>query len=108
MRDWLDFMEGTLLDILAKNYLKYQPIQVKDNKYVLTLELPGIKEKDIKLTFRNFNVILTAPNGLNNYLYIGEDVDEDNITATLEDGILTVILPKKPISQGKTIKITRP
>ena len=110
MRDlyYLDILGGSLLDLLEASFYKQDPIKSMDDKYTLRVELPGIKEKDLELTFYDGELKIKHYKGDNRQLYIGDNVDEDNISATLEDGILTVTFPKKNKSTVKTIKISKP
>ena len=80
----------------------------KGNEYVFTLTLKNLKREDIQLNVENQQLILTIHQSLNttedsfqsyqsqsfsqaSSLY---DVDVDQITATLKDDTLTIILPK--------------
>jgi HSP20 family molecular chaperone IbpA len=89
MRDfyYLDMLGNTLLDILEANFYKTYPITYNDNNTVLKLEMPGVKEKDLELTFSKDSLRLKLKQGDPKTIYIGEYVDEDGITANLEDGI---------------------
>lgn len=38
--------------------------------------------------------------------FISEDIDPNNITATIEDGVLSIVLPKCDVKNTKTLKVT--
>ena len=109
MRDFyfLDTLGESLLRVLEANAYKYPYITYDEKKYTLRLEMPGVKEKDLTLSFSYESLKIKLADGGSKNLYIGDNVDEDNIAATLEDGILTVTFPKKS-SAVKTIKISKP
>lgn len=106
---WDTFGEAILdvLDVIEKGYTHRNPIKYEKDKYVLTLELPGVKEKDLELSFEKETLRIKSPRGDPYRLYIGSDIDDEKITATLEDGILTITFPKKQSSSVKTITISK-
>jgi HSP20 family protein len=86
-----------------------------DNKYIIESELPGLNEKDIQVEVKNGYLYFSGEkkteekkNGkvccreFNSYskfqrkIRIGDDVDADNITATLKDGLLKIEVPVVP------------
>lgn len=88
-------------------------IKENDKEYVLEAELPGIDKEDISLEVRN-NMLTISVNRdekieekRDNYIrrerracsmarsFSLENVNADKITAKHENGILTVVLPKK-------------
>ena len=95
-----------------------------ENELVVTAELPGVKKDQVKVTFENG--ILTVdgqrkPNeprkdaevllnemqirDFSRSIRIDVEVDVNNITAELEDGILSVTLPKKEVAKPKQIEV---
>lgn len=74
----------------------------EDGHVVLSTDLPGIKHADLKVEFRDagLHVVGTRKQGTKKQSFIrrlamDEDIiDVENLTATLEDGILTVKAPK--------------
>jgi HSP20 family protein len=103
--------------------LKVNIVENEDN-YTLTAEVPGIKEKDIDLEIKDGLMTLkghseeSQEKEENHYrmrefnrrsfersFRIGEGVDPDKISAKLENGVLTVVLPKKEEAKPKTVKV---
>ena len=103
--------------------LKVNIVENEDN-YTLTAEVPGMKEKDIDLEVKDGLITLkghveeSQEKEENNYrmrefnrrsfersFRIGEGVDSDKISAKLENGVLTVALPKKEEAKPKTVKV---
>ncbi len=91
-----------------------------DNNYVINVSLPGVKKENILIDVENNNLILTAERNENNdlkYNYkrtffgkyeeiftLSKDVDKDNITASLSDGILIITIPKKDFEKENNKK----
>ena len=95
-----------------------------ENELVVTAELPGVKKDQVKVTFENG--ILTIDGQRRPYetpkdaqvlmnemrkmdfsrsIRINVEVDVNNITAELEDGILSVTLPKMEEAKPKQIEV---
>ena len=81
----------------------------EDDNVVLSTELPGIKHADLKVEFRDsaLHVAGSRKKGTKKQSFLrrvalDEDaIDVDNLTATLEDGILTVKAPKAKKPEDK-------
>lgn len=99
-------------------YLKTD-IKEFDKSYVLFVEVPGYKKEDIDISYDDgyLTVSVSAENGYNdkneylrkeryfeNYsrtFYVG-NIDENDINASLDSGILNICIPKKTeTKQGK-------
>lgn len=101
-------------------------IQEKEDSFIVETELAGFNKENIEISFKNdiLQIVATRDNkkegSKKSYVvqernyenckrsYQFEDVNEDAITASFENGVLRVILPKKkqtPIEKGKTISI---
>lgn len=96
--------------------------ETKDN-YKIYLDVPGIKQEDIKIEFSNDELIISAERkfekteGEDFHLkerYAGkyartfrvnEAIKEEDIQADLKDGVLTLTLPKAEVKKPKTISI---
>ncbi len=107
----------------AKDYLPATDIVETDEKIALHLDMPGVDKKDISIKLEN-NVLnvkgqidtslfsdlepLYTEHYANNYsrrFEISSKVDKSNIEAKMEDGVLTLELPKVPELQPKTIQV---
>jgi HSP20 family protein len=93
------------------------------NAFVLKIDLPGIRKESIRLSVEPNRLTVaaeTAPNesgapqflfsevGGKNFLRdfnLGFGIDRDNITARLQDGVLTVTLPKTDDVKAREIHI---
>jgi HSP20 family protein len=108
--------------------LNFQPklnIQETENDYVVKLEVPGMKESDFDITLSD-NVLTLKGHKSQDYdekegnmHYVGRsygsfeqsipinvEINEDAVSATAEQGILTIKLPKKEPSKDRTRKIS--
>lgn len=95
--------------------------------FSVTLEVPGIDEKDIKVTLKDRVLAVSgerksASHGeeakgahyressygtFRRTIRLGAEVSEDQVAASLKNGVLTITLPKKPAEEcaGKTIAV---
>lgn len=105
-------------------FLPLGDLSVTDSDLVLTLDLPGLAPEDLsievqgsELTVRGERKRPAAEEGAS-YLYaqrpfgafehriqIPETVDPDSLTASLENGVLSLIVPKPEPLQPKRIAI---
>jgi len=107
----------------------YPSVDIREDKerYVLEAELPGFAEKDVDikvndriLTISSLKeedkkseregVWLIRERGIRTFrrsFSMPRDVDLDTIKASFKDGLLTVVLPKRPEAREKSIEISR-
>jgi len=98
-----------------------------ENEIVLTAEVPGIDEKDIDIKIENNTLSLQGERKFEketkeeNYhriersygsffrsFTIPHNVDQDKIEAEHESGVLRILMPKKPETKPKKIKVLKP
>ncbi|MDR1262204.1 MAG: Hsp20/alpha crystallin family protein [Oscillospiraceae bacterium] len=97
-------------------------VDVRDDgdKYVMEAELPGLKQEDIELTVDNDVLTISAQRKnerreeKENYLYCErrsgrfqrsftlDGVNQDQINAKYQDGVLTLLMPKTAPEQART------
>ena len=99
-------------------------IREKDDAYVVEAEMPGVKKEDILLLCENGVLSISAKTDQekthedDNYIrrervtgeyyrsFALKDIDEENINAKLENGMLFVTLPKRAVKkEDKRIEI---
>lgn len=129
--DWFDkdFFPGRnpLYGKNEKNLMKTDIREQEDN-YEVLIDLPGFKKDDVTIELENGYLTITASKGLDKdeeqqksgYIrrerwagkcsrsfYVGESVRSEDIKAKMEDGILTMIVPKqqRQLPQKNTIMI---
>ena len=100
-----------------------------ENTYELDIDLPGFKKDEVKIELDGGYLTISATKGANNdeqnkegkYIrrerytgtmsrsfYVGEDVQQEDIHAKFEDGILKLTVPKenpKKVEEKKYISI---
>lgn len=119
-----DFFNG-----FSGNGLMRTDINKKDGMYTLTIELPGYKKEDVKISLFNGELKVTANrneskeekdakgdlvrseryNGtVSRSFYVGDAIQESDIHASYEDGLLKITVPsaeKKETESTKFISI---
>ncbi|WP_270915128.1 Hsp20/alpha crystallin family protein, partial [Staphylococcus saprophyticus] len=128
-RDYFDMTPSELFREFGRQFFSNFPdeqsiktdISEKDDRYELKAELPGFSKDQIDISYENGMLIISAENNQVNEekddegkviqkersysnvkrMYSLNNIDEDNIEAKFEDGILSVDLPKTENSQRK-------
>ena len=101
-------------------------IQETDDRYVVTAEVPGVKQEDIQVAFNDGVLTITGVRrerqrerpceeyhrverghgAFSRSFHLPVPVDPDGITADLHDGVLTVVCPKLTDGVSHHIRIT--
>lgn len=108
------FSQGLLGEGLLKPMVD---INASDGEYSITIEIPGIKQEDINLEISNNTLTVSGEKnqekedqGKDYYrmersygtfqrvLSLPDDVDQDRIKASFDNGVLTVTTPRKPLA----------
>ncbi len=82
-----------------------------DSTYVLTLDLPGYKKDEVAVEITEGETLTVAAVKKVSKKRVAQSITLDGridilaITAKLEDGILTLILPKGPLSKARSIRV---
>jgi len=120
-----NFVGSPLLSSLYEKQYMRADIKEDEKEYIVEVELPGVKKEEIDVSIDN-DVLTISVNrneqveekteqyirqerrvgSFSRSFYI-DNVDIDNVSAKFENGILTVLLPKKEPSSptGKKIDI---
>ena len=114
----------------AKNEMKTD-VKENDDSYDIIMDLPGFKKEEVKISLEDGYLSITANKGLeendtdkksgrfirqeryygsmSRCFYVGKEVEHKDIKAGLENGVLTISVPKvemkKEIPQKKYIEI---
>jgi HSP20 family protein len=119
--------ERPLVSRLADGILKPTlDLGATDKEYTITVEIPGVDEKDIKLEIVNDTLTISGEKkqekeekekdyyrmersygSFQRVLSLPEDADQEKINATFKKGVLTVTMPRKalPKSDVKQIEV---
>lgn len=105
-------------------------VKEEENAYTLEMDLPGKTDKDVKIELNN-NVLTIASESeekcenkqekaedkrkwlirerscskFSRSFTLPEDVDSEKLSASCKNGVLSVIMPRKPLSSPKRIAI---
>jgi len=112
------------MDELVKNFLENQAIDnskecnvpkanilEKEEQYEIEIAAPGLKKKDIQINVENEVLTIKSEErkdeeveftmkefdrgNIERAFYLPEDINQEDISASFENGILTIALPKK-------------
>ncbi|NCC77167.1 Hsp20/alpha crystallin family protein [Desulfobulbus propionicus] len=102
-------------------------LSAADNEYLLTVEIPGVNEKDVSVDIsnntmtikgekkqekedkeKNYYRIERSYGAFQRVLSLPDDVDQDNIKASFKNGVLSITMPRKALPAGevKQVEIT--
>jgi HSP20 family protein len=108
----------------ARYYVPYTDIYETDDRLTVVMEVPGVEKKDVKVDLEDDVLRVEAQIDFNKYnsldpvyteynvghfrrsFTLGSKVDRDNITAQLDDGVLTLTLKKTKDATPRTISIS--
>lgn len=115
------------LDLEIRGTLFKTNVHEFDDHYDVEMELPGFSQEEITLNFQDHCIKVKAEHKNSDEIkkdgkvikkerfyssgyreiFIGDDVDSDNIKAKLENGVLLITLKKQPkeIKKSQAIKI---
>ena len=107
------FDTGASTEKLAPSLMRTD-IKENDDGFELTIDLPGFKKEDVQAQLKDGYLSIAAQTHnetseekgtyvrkerfagkCSRTFYVGEDVEEDDIKAKFEDGVLTIKVPKK-------------
>lgn len=118
---------GEEKDMVASTWNPSVDIYEKENELVLKAELPGIDENDIEIKIEDNTITLKGDRKFEketkeeNYhriersygsfyrsFTLPQNIDQENIKAESENGILKITMPKKAELKPKKVKILKP
>ncbi len=116
---WIDnLFNTTLADVIGNDYTVTHPsvnIVEHDNQFVMDLAAPGLEKNDFQIQVEQDHLVITAEKKLEkeetekgkftrrefNYsafrrsFFLDEKINREGITASYENGVLRITLPKK-------------
>jgi HSP20 family protein len=119
--------QGEEKDMAASNWTPSVDIHENESELVLSAEVPGIEDKDIEIEIENNTLSIKGERKIEketkeeNYHRIERsygsfyrsftlptNVNQDNIKAEYDNGVLRISLPKKPELKSKKVKVLKP
>jgi len=113
-------------DMISSTWAPAVDIYEDEKQLVLTAELPGINEKDVDIKIEdntlsihgerkleketreeNYHRIERAYGSFYRSFTLPNHIDQDKIQAEHENGVLKIIMPKKPELQPRKVKILK-
>ena len=95
--DLNDVFDTIWTSSLGVNFLHYW--KEEDDNFVLAICVPGIKKKDLSVKIKREESIIikgtTDTKSINKEYLIPQDANVSKLIAKLEDGILTIKIPKE-------------
>jgi HSP20 family protein len=105
-----------------REFVPVADIEETDDAFLIELELPGIKKSAIDIEVANRRVVITGERqerqrtgvvrrrnrieGRFRYeVMLNADVDEDHVQAALDDGVLSVKIPKSKADHPRRIEV---
>lgn len=114
---------GDLPAILRRDgFVPSADVEETDNAYVLDVELPGVQKDDVTVDVTDRHLVITGERvekeragrlrqrtrAVGKFRYevvLPNRVDEDHVEASLQDGVLHVVVPKAQASMHKKIEV---
>ncbi|MGM9941261.1 MAG: Hsp20/alpha crystallin family protein [Bulleidia sp.] len=111
--------------ITSSGQLMKTDIREKDGKYILEMEIPGVKKEDVRISLYNGNLTVSANHtstdeeknaagkilrqerfsgSCSRTFYVSDVITDADIKASFKDGILTIELPTEKKKEEETKK----
>lgn len=122
--DMLDEIMEDAFSWSSGSFIPELNVYENEKEFELTVALPGMRKEDINISFENSTIHISGErklkeeNGTKYHrieshfgkfkrsLPLPNIIDEENVDANYENGVLTVTLPKLKEKAGKKIEIT--
>jgi len=103
LSDFFNMDSNSIIDSAINSYKFKTDVDERDNEYVITAAVPGLSKKDIKVEVLHDRILIEGSRKINDRMIsdikrefaVYNDIDPDSSTAKVQDGILTVTVPKK-------------
>jgi HSP20 family protein len=114
---------GDVPSLLGDGFIPLADVEETDDAYVVELELPGVDKRDIEITLSGRRLIVSGERkekervgvlrrrtrrvGRFRYeIVLPGAVDQGGVSASLDDGVLTIRVPKATSEQPQRIEVT--
>jgi HSP20 family protein len=117
-----EFFRGFDEPLMTQGRLGWPRIEVRDTdkEFTVCAELPGLEERDVEITYADGVMTIKGEKrveeeraqyserwagAFERQVVLSDAVDPDNVKATFRNGVLTVVLGKKPEAQRQVKRI---
>ena len=122
--EMLDEMMESAFSTGRGTFIPEMNIYETEDNFEITLALPGMRKEDIELSLEGTTLTISGERELNEdedkkyhriesrfgsferTLPLPNTIDEENISATYENGVLTITVPKLEKETGKQIEVS--
>lgn len=123
IRDKKELVTQDEKTVPGRNYVPYADIYETDQALTLVMEMPSVDKKDIDVDLENNILLINGKIDFTKYdgmepvyteynvghyirtFTLSSKIDQEHITAQVEDGVLTLTLPKVKGAQPRRIAI---
>ncbi|MDP9434189.1 MAG: Hsp20/alpha crystallin family protein [Actinomycetota bacterium] len=112
------------LDRAARDVVPLADLEERDDRYVLDVEFPGVQRDDVQVEITGGRLVVTGERRererrvvfrsrtrttgrLRLEVALPAEVEGDAVTASLDAGVLTVVVPKAPGARRRRIPVGR-
>lgn len=122
----LDLDSTTANNFSNRVFSPQAELKENDNGYLISFDVPGIKEDDIKIEFHDSVLRIRGERKsehkdekdgtfhtekyyghFERSLRLPDTIDDDNVEAHYNNGVLQIFLPKTPVKESKKIEIKK-
>lgn len=121
-----DILDEMMEDVFSRSKGTFVPelnVYETDKEFEITVALPGMSKDDINIGFENNTITISGERNLpeeegtkyhriesrfgkfERSLPLPNVIDEENINATYDNGVLTITVPKQKEKAGKKIEV---
>jgi HSP20 family protein len=108
---------------LSDGFSPIADVEEADDSYVIDLELPGVKKDDVEISVAGRRVIISGQRkekervgvmrrrerlvgSFRFEIELPTELDEQSVTASLDDGVLNVRIPKRNDDRARRIQVS--
>ena len=124
----LDSFNGESEGLRRQSWIPAMDVVENDDAFVATADLPGLTKEDIQISLdegvlsvsgerklehqekaedgKGFRRFERAYGAFNRSFTLPQGVDQENVSASFDNGVLTLTLPKSEIAKSRTISIS--
>jgi HSP20 family protein len=106
-----------------ESFIPIADVEERDDSYVIELDLPGVKKDDIDISMAGRRLVVTGQRKEKERVgilrrrdrLVGEfrfeielpnEIDDSHVQASLDDGVLTLTVPKRQADQPRRIAVS--